>query len=60
MARLSCIWFLPVLSPDHILFVGQTLNGYVETLTNSVEEFLEYAAAVLLLSPAMVCRSETP
>lgn len=50
---------LPILSQDHAQFVRQELNGYVETLANSVEELLEYAAAVLLLSTAIVYRSET-
>ncbi len=43
--------FLP---ENHSLFAGESLKGYVEALANSIEELLEYAAAVLLLSTAIV------
>lgn len=55
MARLG---LSQVLSEGHTIFSGQALNGYVETLANSIEELLEFAAAILLLSTAITYRSE--
>lgn len=50
-ARSVLSLFLP---ENHAFIVEKKPDGYFETLANSIEEFLEYAAAVLLLSTALV------
>ena len=51
--------FSVFISGEHPLTTGSEIGDYVETLANSIEEFLEYGAAVMLLCTAIVFRSET-
>lgn len=48
----------PFLGQDHALMQGLSLHAYVETLANSLEEFLEFGSAVLLLATAIVFGSD--
>lgn len=48
-----------ILPEGHTLISGQDLNSYFILLANSIEEILEFTAAVILLSMALVYNFET-
>lgn len=51
----AAAWCLAtVLPPDHMIFGEGRLDGYTEYFANSLEEFLEYGAAILLLATAYI------
>ena len=50
--------FLTFILPNSPLLATGELDSYFETLANSTEEFLEYTAAIMLLSTALVYRSK--
>ncbi len=59
LSDLAHVILSPFFSGDHVLIGGGQLDGHVRTLANSMEEFLEMGAAVLLLAAAVSFRSET-